>query len=308
MSRYCFRALLFGVAALAIAAAAVTAWSDPVPQFVLRWGSYGDGPGQFGAAADVAVAPDGNVYVVDGANARFEVFTADGSFLYLWSAANFSPNHLAIDHAGNVFGLSGEIAKFTATGQEILRWGGGGPGPGHFGFANSIAILPNDHVLVGDNDRPSLQEFTNSGEFVRDWAVPGTGLGQIDRGVLAMTAAPTGDVFVYDGGHRVQRFTSAGVYVSTWSFPVYYFASDAGFVFATDNTSVPVHVFTYDGQPLFTFGQSELSGISAIASAGDAIYVADGASSSIVKFTTSPVGVTPTTWSAVKLKYSGLHP
>src|SRR3954447_5797878 len=41
-------------------------------------GEEGDGEGEFDRPLDVAVAPNGDVYVVDGWNARIEVFDHDG--------------------------------------------------------------------------------------------------------------------------------------------------------------------------------------------------------------------------------------
>jgi hypothetical protein len=64
------------------ALAAFYAWGGWV--YEGKWGSYGTGNGQFINPASVAVAPNGNVYVVDFGNDRVQYFTSTGSFLGKW--------------------------------------------------------------------------------------------------------------------------------------------------------------------------------------------------------------------------------
>ena len=51
-----------------------------------EWGSYGAGPGQFGAIGGLAVGPEGDVYVVDSTHDRVERFTASGRLLDMWGS------------------------------------------------------------------------------------------------------------------------------------------------------------------------------------------------------------------------------
>ncbi len=45
-----------------------------------RWGSFGLGAGQFRGVSDVAVGPDGDIFVADYGNHRIQRFTKNGTF------------------------------------------------------------------------------------------------------------------------------------------------------------------------------------------------------------------------------------
>ena len=49
--------------------------------FLRKWGSVGDGNGQFHGAEDVDIAPDGTIWVADYGNSRVQQFKPDGTFL-----------------------------------------------------------------------------------------------------------------------------------------------------------------------------------------------------------------------------------
>ena len=56
----------------------------------------------------------------------------------------------------------------------------------------------------------------SSGVFAGKWGAPGTGDGQFNQPV-GVAASPDGGVYVADSGnHRIQKFTSDGVFVTKW--------------------------------------------------------------------------------------------
>jgi hypothetical protein len=65
----------------------ITVWryktdSDQVTQFASKnFGQFGDGNGRFLRPEDVAVGPDGRVYVADTGNHRIQVFDKDGTYV-----------------------------------------------------------------------------------------------------------------------------------------------------------------------------------------------------------------------------------
>lgn len=92
-------------------------------------GKRGKGPGELNLPRDIALAPDGNLYVVDGGNFRVMVFRPDGTFVRNFGKAGagmgqFSrPKGIAIDKSGNVYVSDtafGNFQVFTADGQLLL--------------------------------------------------------------------------------------------------------------------------------------------------------------------------------------------
>jgi hypothetical protein len=119
----------------------------PSGNVVRRWGSRGDGPGQFDfvapdpkapkqVAGPLAVGPNGDVYVSDSGNSRIEVFTADGRFLRQFGRfgtglGRFEDTFtVAVDGAGNVYVENGTVpgllTKFSAIGKPLWQVGGAG--------------------------------------------------------------------------------------------------------------------------------------------------------------------------------------
>ena len=86
---------------------------------------------------DVAVAPNGEIYVVQG-HGRVEP----------------------------------RVLKFDRDGNFIKAWGKKGKGPGEFDIAHSIAIDAKGLVYVADRNNQRIQVFDADGTFVREIAAP----------------------------------------------------------------------------------------------------------------------------------------
>jgi DNA-binding beta-propeller fold protein YncE len=81
---------------------------------------------------NVALAPEGDLYVSDGyGNAR--------------------------------------VHKFSADGRLLLSWGEPGNGPGQFHVPHGIAVDRQGTVYVADRENSRLQLFTSHGEFLSEW-------------------------------------------------------------------------------------------------------------------------------------------
>ena len=75
--------------------------------FVTKWGSYGEGDGQFKGISGIAVDSANNaVYVADSECCpRIEKFTTDGAFVTSWtpSIGGVGPIGVAVDSFGYVY-------------------------------------------------------------------------------------------------------------------------------------------------------------------------------------------------------------
>jgi sugar lactone lactonase YvrE len=99
-------------------------------------GVAGDGPDTFNQPDDIAVAPNGDIFVSDG----------------------HTPNK---DNA--------RIVKFTKDGKFIKQWGGHGSGPGQFEVPHALAFDSQGRLFVGDRANNRIQIFDQDGNFIAQW-------------------------------------------------------------------------------------------------------------------------------------------
>jgi DNA-binding beta-propeller fold protein YncE len=95
-------------------------------------GVAGDGQNTFDGPADVAVAPNGDIFVVDG-------------------------------HGNN------RVVKFAKDGRFIMEWGGAGTGPGEFNEPHSLAFDSRGRLFVGDRVNQRIQVFDQIGRYLAEW-------------------------------------------------------------------------------------------------------------------------------------------
>ena len=92
------------------------------PNFIIKWGSKGEGDGQFFSPGAVAVDSSDNVYVADELNHRIQKFDCDGTFITKWGSRGAGDGQfqegktgVALDSYGNVYvadGSNNRIQKF----------------------------------------------------------------------------------------------------------------------------------------------------------------------------------------------------
>ena len=86
----------------------------------------------FNHPADIAVGPDGDIYVADG------------------------------------YGNS-QVHRFSRDGTLLRTWGRPGRGPGEFGLPHAVWVLRDGRVLVADRENCRVQVFTPEGDFLTEW-------------------------------------------------------------------------------------------------------------------------------------------
>jgi sugar lactone lactonase YvrE len=98
-------------------------------------GIAGNDETHFNAPSDVAVAPNGDIFVADG-------------------------------HGD---GTNARIVKFSKDGKYIKAWGKEGSGPGEFNVPHGLAFDSAGRLFVADRANSRIQIFDQDGKFLEEW-------------------------------------------------------------------------------------------------------------------------------------------
>jgi DNA-binding beta-propeller fold protein YncE len=98
-------------------------------------GVAGAGPDTFNGPCDVAIAPNGDIFVADG-------------------------------HGGET---NGRVVKFSKDGKYLKEWGKKGSGPGEFDTLHSIAMDSKGRIFIADRGNSRIQIFDQDGKFIDQW-------------------------------------------------------------------------------------------------------------------------------------------
>jgi uncharacterized protein (TIGR03663 family) len=259
---------------------------------VAVWGGAGTGDGQFNNPRNVAIGPDGSVYVADGGNHRIQKFSSEGEFITAWghmcrmfegragcqeadgAGGLYDPWGLAVDGDGFVYVAdtwNHRIQKFDGDGQFVTMWGTHGvqeqatEGAGLFWGPRAVAVGPQGRIYVTDTGNKRVQLFMPDGQFVSQWGGKGLQEGKLDEPV-GLAIAEDGSTYVADTwNQRIQLFDAQQYHVLTWEVDSWYgqslenkpyLALDAGNrVYATDPEGYRILVFDSRGKFLASLGK-----------------------------------------------------
>ncbi len=141
-------------------------------------GISGSGEGQFDEPSDIAVAPNGNIYVTDSGNDRVEIFNSKGEYHGQFGKngsgnSEFSiPRGIAVATNGDVFVTdmgNHRVQEFRTNNEFITAFGKKGSEPGEFEHDNSIALNSNGNAYV--------LNFANMVSEIQDWTMEAVSAG-----------------------------------------------------------------------------------------------------------------------------------
>lgn len=124
--------------------------------------------GCLAAPHGLALDKDGNLYVGDMFNFRFQSFTPDGKFRFARGEPGDDfgmfarPMGIAVDSDGNIYVtdiIFNNVQVFDRDGRYIFTIGEYGTDPGTFYFPASIYIDEMDRIYVADRYNKRVQEF-----------------------------------------------------------------------------------------------------------------------------------------------------
>jgi DNA-binding beta-propeller fold protein YncE len=124
-------------------------------------GTRGTGPGQFNLPRDLAIGPDGTIYVVDGGNFRIQVFDRDGKYRKSFGSVGRQfgqfarPKEIATDRDGNIYVVDsafGNFQVFTPAGDLLMFVGDRSErdGPAKYMLPSGIAVDEDGRVYMVD--------------------------------------------------------------------------------------------------------------------------------------------------------------
>ncbi|MDY7108229.1 MAG: SMP-30/gluconolactonase/LRE family protein [Planctomycetota bacterium] len=186
----------------------------PDGEEVLRFGSYGEGPGQFIYPTDIAFGPAGRLYVAEyGGNDRIQVFTAEGEYLFEFGSFGESEGQFnrpqAIAFNADLTELyiadacNHRIVVTAPDGRWRRRFGAPGTGAGELHYPYGLTLLEDGSLLVAEFGNNRIQRFSPDGRSRGLFGRLGAGEGELRYPWAVDTA--DGTVFILDSGNnRVQ--------------------------------------------------------------------------------------------------------
>jgi sugar lactone lactonase YvrE len=274
---------------------------------------------------NMAVGPDGNLYIADSGNHRVVVLDSEGNYLRTWgeqgsNAGQFNePWAIAVDEEAVYVAdtWNHRLQKFSLTGEYLATIGQPGDqnsapleGMGLFFGPRSLLLWDDDLMLVTDTGNHRLQLINRNGTPLQAIGGRGTFTGLFSEPVgLARTA--DGLLVVVDTWNgRVQFFSSDLRPFTSWPIQTWsgestnnkpYVATDsAGRVYLTDPEMGRVLVFDAGGNYVGFFTMDGLDGgqlglpTGIVVDNEDRIYVVDTVNNRIIRYAPVVIATEPT--------------
>jgi len=242
-----------------------------VPDFAYAFGVWGEDDGEFEVPADVAVGPEGDVWVVDAEANRVQRFSRWGHYLGQFGSEGTGdgqfrwPTAIEIDQDGDLWVLDSyndRVQKFNPEGDFLAKWGAFGSAPGQLNTPEGLAIDAEGNFWISDTWNGRIQKFTENGALLEVAGASGEGDLNDPAG---LAVGPDGEVFVADwaanrvlvfdkSGDYLRKFGSEGSGEGQFHHPVAVEVDTQGNVFVSDENDEQLEQFDSEGNFLAQHG------------------------------------------------------
>lgn len=182
----------------------------------------------------ITVDNKGSIYLSDSHNGIIRKYSPTGTYVTKFGRGLLnSPVGMAVSRSEVLYVAdrhTHSVQKFSLDGRFLGKIGSWGKKPGCFEQPTGVAVDKYGYVYVVDteywydnirNDR--IQKFSPDGRFVTTWGGPGSDPGHfaspygiaVDR-YSNVFVTDSWSEFVYPNQYRVQKFSSDGVFLTTW--------------------------------------------------------------------------------------------
>ena len=193
---------------------------DKDGNFVRKFGSYGEGPGELINPAGVTFLNDDELLVVDDSNGRIQQFNVQtGNFVKSFGEEGTGdgefkrPEGISINNEGHVIVAdcyNDRIQVLDKDGKFMFKFGDDDPGKLN---APSGCIYHKDKFIVSDSGNHCLKVFDKSGKFLYEIGEEGEADGQFvfPWGLCVEKYGDHQNLLVCDKNNgRIQQFTMEG--------------------------------------------------------------------------------------------------
>jgi DNA-binding beta-propeller fold protein YncE len=188
--------------------------------------------GDLASPTDIAVDTEGNLFVSEPSNERFQAFTKTGVQLFTQGEygrdeAEFSsPRGIAISSDGEIYVAdsgNARIQVFDTAGEFLREFGSAGDAVTDLGYPTGVAVSEDGLVYVTDQKNHRVLVFTSDGTYKTSWQIiirdqaaerPGGAIAIDPRG-LVYTAAN------YDHDEYIIVTDLSGNYLDSWTSPLF---------------------------------------------------------------------------------------
>ena len=176
------------------------------------------------AVSGVALAPDGQIYVLHRGEPPLLAFDRQGNYSRGWGQGLFAVAHgLRVDAEGNIWATDNKlhvVHKFSPQG-ELLRTlgekGEAGAGETHFRSPDDLVFAANGDIYIADAGNGRIVRLSADGRFLGQWGRKGKGEGEF-AAAHGIAIDGRDRIYVADrGNNRVQVFSKKGRFLAAWS-------------------------------------------------------------------------------------------